>query len=508
MDWLCLPQGSFSVPVTDFYHTEEYFQQTLSKCYMLFLGLTVFAIWHEKAWSRFWPCFEVWLAMQDATPEGLRLSSGQCSRLHLAYSDAKGIAHTASGEAMIEQMRGVQTLREEWGRIRPDEESGGLEAENIASNPSAGRPMMIIKELRTSYGSLCVDSLCHKLGTGQKYAVTKLRDKSVALNSLHDFSDQYAKLYMEFSDGAICAGTASRYVHQKSMLARRSSGITHASRRPDNANTGYLLKELAMLAYETSCCKCELEASSDCDCTWKDPILYLLEKRADINGQMLGGDTPLLIATRLGQTRLVKFLLSQRADVKQSADRQHWTALHEAIRMGRTEMCRVLLGKWGRHRQTGDDKDADASIAMHPSSVRDYLPNLRCKAGSTPLLDAAGGGIVDIVEELLRSYGDANIKLPNGTTALMKAVANGDAEVCKVFIDGVQMPSGQSSRSYLCRGCSKEHFKPCTVRCTNRVHLPVVDSYGNSALSLARDAARDSQRYVEVVKLLNKRGVR
>lgn len=232
--------------------------------------------------------------------------------------------------------------------------------------------------------------------------------------------------------------------------------------------------------------------------------------RVDLNAQTMNGETPLLAAAKHGQLRVAIFLLSQKADVEMSGDQRRWTALHEAAKLGREDMCSILLGHWGHERS---EKGIRRTITMstprnahgsRPSQCssrtaskeivdKKSLANLRCKSGSTPLLEAVDGDNVEIVQQMIHDGGDVNLRMPDGTTALMKAAANGDVEMCRALVDG---------GSYLCR-------QRCCGKCREpRVHRAVVDSISRSAAGIAIELTRQGRRYGEVAKFLNSCGAK
>jgi len=479
VDWLCMPQDHGG-PVPRTPKETEYFLDTLKKCHWLFLGLAVFVIWDEnKSSSRFWPCLESWYAMQDTTPKGMQLPATDCLRLHLACAGTTGLFSV--------------------GRV---------------SN-SGGHNRAVAERLKRALGSLSVSDVLDRLGR-REFAVTSALDKTLAMQSLECFDQDYKRLYSKLVGYDVA-------LNPKSVSTCRAGG-------------GALLKQFINLEYETVVCHCARQGmgqlddpninagklarssranfmcselppplcahcSGECDCPWKGPFLHLLEMQVDINAQSMHGETPLLAAAKLGQVRLAVFLMSQRADVEKSADQNDWTPLHEAAKLGRVAMCNVLLGHWGHG-------GAHGPTAQRPSLTRfeqqtsggtehadgnSSLANLRSKSGSTPLLEAAGGDSVEIIQQMIECGGDLNLRLPDGTTALMKAAVNGAVETCRVLVEG---------GSYLCE-------KRCQRQCRDpRNHRAVVDHNTRSAAALALELTRENRRFTEVVKFLNKRGAK
>eukprot|EP00747_Dinoflagellata_sp_TGD_P033562 gnl/TRDRNA2_/TRDRNA2_136706_c0_seq4.p1 gnl/TRDRNA2_/TRDRNA2_136706_c0~~gnl/TRDRNA2_/TRDRNA2_136706_c0_seq4.p1 ORF type:complete len:534 (+),score=73.15 gnl/TRDRNA2_/TRDRNA2_136706_c0_seq4:109-1710(+) len=118
---------------------------------------------------------------------------------------------------------------------------------------------------------------------------------------------------------------------------------------------------------EVYCDECQ-HCTLSCSCCWKDPIMELLSMKVNINASTRGGDTPLLVAVRQGQVRLVALLLRAKADITSSADKRRWTPLHEAAREGRTKVCAVLLKEAQKLSSTGLEEDRNMNSSSSASS--------------------------------------------------------------------------------------------------------------------------------------------
>ena len=71
-------------------------------------------------------------------------------------------------------------------------------------------------------------------------------------------------------------------------------------------------------------------------------VKSLIEDGADVN-ELDGGDAPLVMASYLGHTEIVKLLLEAGADVKAVDPGMKATALHAAAYAGRTEAAKLLI---------------------------------------------------------------------------------------------------------------------------------------------------------------------
>ena len=107
-------------------------------------------------------------------------------------------------------------------------------------------------------------------------------------------------------------------------------------------------------------------------------VALLITAGADVNKDDEDGETPLVVASRLGHTETVKLLIEKGADVNK-ADEDGSTPLHLAVYPGRTEIVKLLIA-------------AGADV------------NKAAWNGSTPLLVASYNGHTEIVE-LLKQAG-------------------------------------------------------------------------------------------------------
>jgi ankyrin repeat protein len=120
----------------------------------------------------------------------------------------------------------------------------------------------------------------------------------------------------------------------------------------------------------------------------KVAALLLADRRTEIDGANVNGETPLMMAALRGNTAVAKTLLARGAKV----NREGWSPLHYAASGESTELVALLLEK-------GAQIDARS-------------PN-----GTTPLMMAARYGAIDSADLLLRSGADARLTNERGMTA-------------------------------------------------------------------------------------------
>jgi ankyrin repeat protein len=117
--------------------------------------------------------------------------------------------------------------------------------------------------------------------------------------------------------------------------------------------------------------------------------------------------------TRLAKTKRVlngkiDYSFNREGEV-QTLDK--WSALHECVRGGHTEMMKILLA----HGPKVEIKDAD---------------------GETPLFVASSGRKPELVPLLLKAGADPDAKAHDGWTCLMMAARDGDYESVKALLEG------------------------------------------------------------------------
>lgn len=166
----------------------------------------------------------------------------------------------------------------------------------------------------------------------------------------------------------------------------------------------------------------------------------LLQKNANVNIQGYRGDTALGSAARNGHEAVVELLLANDASVVLKNEEEE-TALAIALRFEQLSCASMLLA-------SGSDIN---------------LPDIY---GSTPLIRAAFGGRLDILNYMFEnSRPDVTATNKNGETALVVAVRNRQSEVCSLLIShGVPVNSvDNSGRTALMWACMGRHNDIATL---------------------------------------------
>mmetsp|Transcript_4356 Transcript_4356/g.10516 ORF Transcript_4356/g.10516 Transcript_4356/m.10516 type:complete len:475 (+) Transcript_4356:52-1476(+) len=340
-------------------------------------------------------------------------------------------------------------------------------------------------------------------------------------------------------------------VEQVWLTLEEQARLVRASARRPSSNQDHLVRLLGLLSSATPCL-CDrrrrdksgsraaagrrafclpseppmcTHCSGTCGCTWLHPVFDLLDQGLEVNGMSFRGDTPLHAATRAGQGRILVTLCNLRADALSSANHHDWTPLHEAAKLGRANMCRILLdfaaigasgaedAALGENSEPPSPSAASEAVDQQGTSkatstlVR--LVNAQSDSGSTALIEAAEQDFPEVVEMLLTCRADANVQRKDGTTALMRAAAGGHLDVCKMLLD---------ASCHVCAG-NRRGVKPgvaCEGRCSVSWHWSVQDANGKSALQYARGAHKEAvfqggagyQRASKLVLLFDKLGVK
>ncbi len=159
-------------------------------------------------------------------------------------------------------------------------------------------------------------------------------------------------------------------------------------------------------------------------------VELLLERGANPNTVVHGGETVLMTAARTGKPGPVKALLTRGAKVD-AKERRGQTAMMWAAADGHAEVVELLL-------RAGAD--------FHTP-----LPD----SGFTPFFFAARGGRTDVVRILLKAGVDVNVPMQarkpggkgpvSGTSALILAIENGHYELALTLLDAGADPNDQRS---------------------------------------------------------------
>ena len=134
--------------------------------------------------------------------------------------------------------------------------------------------------------------------------------------------------------------------------------------------------------------------------------MLLLERGANIEEVNDEGYTPLMEASREGHEEMVALLLSQGADINSQTEETQETALTLACCGGFLEVADFLI-KAGANLELG---------------------------ASTPLMEAAQEGHLELTKYLLESNASVNAQSGTGDTALTYACENGHTDVADLLL--------------------------------------------------------------------------
>ena len=139
-------------------------------------------------------------------------------------------------------------------------------------------------------------------------------------------------------------------------------------------------------------------------------VAYLLKKGAKLDWVDEDGTTPLLYASYKGNPEMVKLLLGQvDSETVNKSNKWEWTPLMHLARNGYVKSAMMLL-----------NKGADASIVNF--------------SGNSALLFACKGGVLELVEPLLKAGADVNaVDSEYDRTAFHWAAIYGYGKICKTL---------------------------------------------------------------------------
>jgi ankyrin repeat protein len=141
----------------------------------------------------------------------------------------------------------------------------------------------------------------------------------------------------------------------------------------------------------------------------KDLAELLLQMGAEVNAEMQGGETPLIIAVLSKRGALVQLLLDRGADVN-AKTRWGKSALHYAAQTGQKPMLETLMRRGGH-------------------------VNMIDREGLTPLHIAAEAGHEELVSLLLKGGADYGVRSNSGATALHYAAVMGHKGILETILD-------------------------------------------------------------------------
>ncbi|XP_031786075.1 ankyrin repeat and KH domain-containing protein mask isoform X6 [Nasonia vitripennis] len=195
----------------------------------------------------------------------------------------------------------------------------------------------------------------------------------------------------------------------------------------------------------------------------------LLDSGAQVNMPTDSFESPLTLAACGGHVDLAMLLIERGANIEEVND-EGYTPLMEAAREGHEEMVALLLSQGANiNAQTEETQETALTLACCGGflEVADFL----IKAGadielgaSTPLMEAAQEGHLDLVRYLLETNANVHAQTQTGDTALTYACENGHTDVADLLLQfGADLEhESEGGRTPLMKACRAGHL--CTVQ--------------------------------------------
>ena len=155
-----------------------------------------------------------------------------------------------------------------------------------------------------------------------------------------------------------------------------------------------------------------------------------LDMAVSIDGWYLGGATPLILASYLGYTNIVKTLLDNNADIKSRDDIDGSMAIHIAAGNGNNEVIEILLSK---DETIINETDNKGNAPLHWAAMKDKTETVKLLAekgadlegkdvdGWTPLHYASAFASLQTVETIINLGANKESRANDGNTPLFYA---------------------------------------------------------------------------------------
>ena len=236
-------------------------------------------------------------------------------------------------------------------------------------------------------------------------------------------------------------------------------------------------------------------------------VQLLIAHGAEVNVSTTDGETPLMFAVDQGP-EMVQLLLDAGAKIE-AEDRAGMTALsHAAWRENETSLgsAKLLLANGAEinHLSKAGYPLTLACTSGNTSMVEllmEHGADVNPSGGFTPLMGAARGSQVELIEWLLKEGADPNAVNRNGWTALMEAaeLENTDGEIIAMLIEAGAKVNARCAEGKTALMCALMWAPPATIRQLLDLGADVrmKDEDGSTALMLAVEESS-----VEVVAML------
>jgi ankyrin repeat protein len=173
-------------------------------------------------------------------------------------------------------------------------------------------------------------------------------------------------------------------------------------------------------------------------------IDYLIERGADINTHDSQGLTPIMVAVKGGNYKLVRALLKHGADID-AVDNDGWTATMHAAYLNEPKMIRLIAGGYGADLDLVEKLSSSTALGLaaqkgQPLAIVALLdsganPDTKMgEAAYTALMVVSKLGSLPAAQVLAQYKADVNAQNAGGVTALMIAAANNHADIVSLLV--------------------------------------------------------------------------
>ena len=203
-------------------------------------------------------------------------------------------------------------------------------------------------------------------------------------------------------------------------------------------------------------------------------VTLLSDGSIDIDQGDDRGDTPLMLASFGGHSRVVRILLDKGANLSALTD-DGADALHASAEGGHPDVCKILLNA-GADLETATNRTGSTPLYLaaqngHSEVMRVLIeaganPDVRTLDGATPLFIAAQGGHKDAIKLLLRATANPMLTATDhergmSNVPLDVAADNGHSEVVRELVHQVRIEGcggASRGRDALCIASQHQHL--------------------------------------------------